>query len=122
MHRRRDAYPASLSPHPPAQTAASAAPGPTAAGGFLRFFCGPPSEREPPPSAPASDAPRGPERRWCEGIKKGRELRSEREVKGNKRLFFSSGLFAQRKNLATLLSVYTEIKLKQTCTGLNLVN
>lgn len=53
-------YPALLSPRPPARSAASAAPDPTAVSGCLRSSCGPPSEREPPPSAPASDAPPGP--------------------------------------------------------------
>lgn len=55
-------YPALLSPRPPVQIAVSAAPGLTAASGCLRSSCGPPSEHEPPPSAPASDAPPGPGR------------------------------------------------------------
>lgn len=53
-------YPALLSPRPPVQTAESAAPGRTAVSGCLRSSGGPPSERELPPSAPASDAPPGP--------------------------------------------------------------
>lgn len=64
-------YPAWLSPHPPAQSAVSVALALTAVSGCLRSSCGLPLEHEPPPSAPASDAPPGPgtreERRGLSG-------------------------------------------------------
>lgn len=70
-------YPAWLCPHPRVRTAESAAPDWTAASGCQRSSCGPPSEREPPPSAPASDAPPGP------GKRQGR--RKEERAEGGER-------------------------------------
>lgn len=64
-------YPAWLSPHPQAHSAESAALALTAVSGCLRSSCGPPSEHEPPPSAPASDAPPGPGTREERGLLSG---------------------------------------------------